>query len=121
MFFDRTILVPGTSGSKEETHFNDWVARNARTGFRATNGGVHRGGILGENSVDLAVIADSAVTEGDLVDNNLLLYGTHSSNSVLAGFEGDLPLAFDGTAIHVSDKSYKAERAAVFAIFPHPR
>ena len=121
MFFDRTILVPGTSGSRRATHFNDWATRNAQTGFRSRNSGVHRGGILGENSVDLAIIADSAITEGDLVDNLLLLYGTHSSNSVLARFESELPLAFDGTAIQVSDKSYKAERAAVFAIFPHPR
>lgn len=121
LFFDRTILVPGTAGSKEETHFNYEVALVTVIKFHATNGGVHRGGIRGENSVDLAVISDVDLTEEDLLNNNLLLYGSHASNSVLARLGPDLPLAFDGTTIHLSDQSYSADRAAVFAIFPHPR
>ena len=121
MFFDRTILVPGTAGSKEERHFNLWMAENAAIGFRVRNGGVHRGGILGENSIELAVVNDGDLTEAELLGNNLILYGTHASNSILARFAGDLPLAFEGDAIRLSDRSYTSDHTAVFAVFPHPK
>ena len=83
--------------------------------------GVHRGGILGENSIELAVVSDGDLNEDDLLDNNLILYGTHASNAILAQFAGDLPLAFERAAIRLSEKSYASEYVAVFAVFPHPK
>ena len=121
LFFDGLILVPGTAGSEEETFFNSWIARNAQQYYRGRNGGVHRGGIMGENWVDLPIINDKELEDDVLVNSNLLLYGTYTSNSVLAQFEDDLTLVFDGTTIHLSDKTYTSNRAAVLAIFPHPK
>ena len=121
LFYDGLVLVPGTAGSEEETFFNSWAANDAQRYYRNRNGGVHRGGIMGENWVDLPIISDKELKDDMLVNNNLLLYGTYTSNSVLAHFEDELPLVFDGTTIRLSDKTYNSNRAAVLAVFPHPR
>ena len=120
LFFNGLILVPGTVGTEEETFFNKWIAENAAGYYRSRNGGVHRGGIMGDNAVQLPVIPDVELTEDLLQMNNLLLYGVYDSNAILAQFEGKLPLSFEGATIHLSDKSYTADRATVFAVFPHP-
>ena len=120
LFFDGLLLVPGTAGTDEETFFNRWLAENAAAYYRSRNGGVHRGGIMGENAVDLPVIPDVELSEAPLMGNSLLLYGTYTSNTTLSRFEGRLPLAFEGQTIRLSDKSWTADGAAVFAVFPHP-
>ena len=120
LFFDGLILVPGTAGSEEETFFTSWVAGHAQGYYRSRNGGVHRGGIMGENFVDLPVVNDRDLPEDVRSDNNLLLYGTPASNSVLSQFEDTLPLAFDGKTIRLSDRTYTSKRTAVLAVFPHP-
>lgn len=120
LFFDRTILVPGTAGSGESTFFNRWVASNAVSHFKQRNGGVHRGGIVGENSVDLAVVDDSDLTDEDTKVNNLLLYGTHESNRVIERFGSKLPIRFDNGSVELAGRTYEGDRVSVFAIFPHP-
>jgi pimeloyl-ACP methyl ester carboxylesterase len=120
LFFDRTILVAGTSGSDESTFFNRWVASNAASYFKQRNGGVHRGGILGENSVDLAIIDDADLSQDDITNNNLLLYGTHESNSVIGRFRDQLPLRFQDKHIELAGKTYDADGVSVLAVFPHP-
>ena len=60
------------------------------------------------------------MTDALLEGNNLLLYGTYSSNRVLARMEGKLPVLFDGDRLLVCDREYSAEGCAVFAIFSHP-
>ena len=120
LFFDGLILVPGTVGTEEETFFNKWIAENAVGYYRSRNGGVHRGGIMGDNAIQLPVIPDVELNEDLLKTNNLLLYGASDSNAILSQFEGKLPLSFDDRTIHLSDQSYTGDRAAVFAVFPHP-
>ena len=112
--------MPGTVGTEEETFFNKWIAENAVGYYRSRNGGVHRGGIMGDNAVQLPVIPDVELSEDLLQTNNLLLYGIYDSNAILSQFEGKLPLTFEGKTIHLSDKSYTADGAAAFAVFPHP-
>jgi pimeloyl-ACP methyl ester carboxylesterase len=120
LFHEPTILVPGTAGSQEETFFNTWVARHAATYFSSRNGGVHRGGIMGENSVELPVVPDAEISEEHLAERNLLLYGTAGSNAVLRRFAGDIPMNFQEGTIRLSDRTYTADRAAALAVFPHP-
>lgn len=121
LFFDGLILVPGTTGSKEASFLNTWVVRDAQGFFRSRNGGVHRGGIMGQNTVELPLINDGDLAESDLRQNNLLLYGTPDSNAVFARFREDLPVAFDGTTVYLSDKTYTGDRITAFAVFPHPQ
>lgn len=120
LFYEPTVLVPGTTGTEEETFFNNWVASHAAGYFASRNGGVHRGGILGQNSVELPVVRDVELSEQMLAECNLLLYGTASSNSILARFEGKIPVSFRDGTIHLADKTYSAAGAAVFAVFAHP-
>ncbi len=119
LFYEPTVLVPGTTGTEEETFFNNWVASHAAGYFASRNGGVHRGGILGQNSVELSVVRDVELSEQMLAQCNLLLYGTASSNSILARFEGKIPVSFRDGTIHLADKTYSADGAAVFAVFAH--
>jgi len=120
LFYDGLLLVPGTIGTKEEKFFNTWVADNAATYFRTRNGGVHRGGIMGENEVEIPVVPDTELNDTHLQEKNLLLYGTYASNAVLAAWEGKLPLTFSNQAIHIGGKSYTGDRVAILAVFPHP-
>jgi hypothetical protein len=70
--------------------------------------------------VDLPIIKDTDLTEDDIKNNNLLLYGTPETNTILTQFADQLPITFDGTTIHLSDKTYTGDRVSVFAVFPHP-
>ena len=120
MFHGATILVPGTTGSAEATFMNEWVANHARGYFSSRNGGVHRGGIMGQNSAQLPLVADAELSDQQRTANNLLLYGTPESNSVLARYADALPVAFEGETIRLAGKTYTHPRAAVLAVFPHP-
>jgi hypothetical protein len=120
LFFDGVILVPGTTGSDEENFFNNWVASNAAEFYRSRNGGVHRGGIMGENWVDLPVTADADLSDEDRRNHNLILYGTERSNALLNAYAEDLPVSFEARAIRVGARSFEGEGMAIFVVFPHP-
>jgi hypothetical protein len=121
LFFEALTLVPGTVGSDEETHFNNLVAGHAPGFFSSRNGGVHRGGIQGTNSVELPLVADGDLSEEQICENNLLLYGSPASNAVLARFGDSIPVSVEGGTLRVAGKTYTEDGAAVFAIFPHPQ
>ena len=121
LFFDGLLLVPGTTGSEEESFFNDWVAGHSAAYFRSRNGGVHRGGIMGENTVDLPIVRDVDLTDEDRDGHNLLLYGTPSSNAVLGQLAEHLAVEFGDGALRLAGKLYRGQGAALFALFPHPR
>jgi predicted esterase len=120
LFHEGLLLVSGTAGSDEQTFFNQWILDNARGYFSNRNGGVHRGGIMGHNAVNLPSVTDAALDELRLVNNNLLLYGNFASNSVLARFKEYLPLRFAEDRIELAGKTYQEKGVAVFATFPHP-
>jgi predicted esterase len=120
IYFDNVILVAGTSGSDEENFFNLQMANNLRDLFNSENGGLHRGGIRGENSIDLPSLKDGELSEGQIRNNNLLLFGTDKSNLILRRYRDKLPVAFQAGAIRLGDRTYSGEQVAVFAVFPHP-
>ncbi len=120
LFHENVIQVPGTAGSQAESFFLANVAGNARRYFRGRNGGVHRGGIMGENNVDLPSVPDAQLSDRQRTQSNLLLYGTPTTNAVLKRFEGRVPISFDKDSVTVADKTFEGDKVAVFAIFPHP-
>jgi len=75
---------------------------------------------MGHNSVKLSSVPDAELDEARLAAGNLLLYGTFASNSILARFQGQLPLAFSEDRIDLAGRNYRRAGAAVFAVFPHP-
>lgn len=120
LFHDGTVLVAGTSGSEEATFQNRWVAGDAARYFRSRNGGVHRGGIPGENHVDLPVLDDVDVDDETVGCRNLLLYGTADSNHLLRRYADDIPVVFGDGVLELAGQRYEGERVAAIAVFPHP-
>ncbi len=120
LFFENVILVPGTAGTREESHWLRSIATRANSWYRAQNGGAHRGGIAGRNNVTFRIIDDKRLTDEQRKNNNLLLFGTYRTNAVVSRFKGALPLEFRDKAIRLGDKVFAGDQAAVFAVFPHP-
>ncbi|MFC1735640.1 prolyl oligopeptidase family serine peptidase [Candidatus Hydrogenedentota bacterium] len=120
IFFDEVIRVKGTTGTDEEDFHINNVAGFARGRFLLTNGGLHRGGVAGENSVTLRGVEDGKLTEEDRKAKNLLLFGTDKTNSVLKSFEGKLPISFGDKSVTLYGKKYEGKKVSAFAIFPHP-
>ncbi len=120
LFFAGTILVVGTAGTSEETFHNRWVADNAVGHFSNRNGGVHRGGILGQTSTQLRLVEDADLSDEELNASNLILYGTPASNAVLSRLQRHIPVAFTASGLELGGRSYAGSRVAAFAIFPHP-
>ena len=112
--------MQGTTGSEVETYFNRLGMYNARSMFRKTNGGLHRGGIQGENSVELPIATDADLSDEEIRNNNLLLFGTDKTNALLRRFGDDLPVRFQERAIRIHDRTFAGDQVTVFAVFPHP-
>lgn len=63
---------------------------------------------------------DSAITDADLKNSNLVLWGDPSSNKLLARIADKLPIKWNGKTIQVGDKSFDATKHAPAFIFPNP-
>jgi len=66
------------------------------------------------------VIDDSALSETDIANKNLILWGDPSSNSVLAKIADKLPVKWDKDAIHAGSKTYPSESNVAVMIYPNP-
>jgi predicted esterase len=120
IFFDNLILVPGSEGTAEENFYNALAAENTLRMFRQTNGGLHRGGIPGSNTVDLETIKDVELGEDQIRKNNLLLFGSNNTNAILKRYRNQLPIGFEQGAIRLGDRTYSGARVTVFSVFRHP-
>ncbi len=121
VFHEKTILVSGSTGTHEENHFTLMAAYNLRNQFRKTNGGLHRGGIQGENSVILPYALDTELSDEEIRTNNLLLFGTPATHRLVKRFEDSLPLEFGSESVKLGGKTFQGDQVTVFAIFPHPQ
>ena len=63
---------------------------------------------------------DSAITDDDLKNSNLVLWGDPSSNKLLARIADKLPIKWNGKEIKVGGKSFDATKHAPAFIFPNP-
>lgn len=71
---------------------------------------------------DAPVIADTALTDADIANKNLILWGDPTSNHVLAKLlaTGKLPLTWDGKALTFRGRTYDPANHAPILIFPNP-
>ncbi|MBC7366758.1 MAG: hypothetical protein H7343_08080, partial [Undibacterium sp.] len=71
---------------------------------------------------DAPVIADTALTDADIADKNLILWGDPSSNRVLARLlaTGKLPLTWDEKSLTFRGENYSSATHAPILIFPNP-
>jgi dienelactone hydrolase len=65
-------------------------------------------------------IDDTAVTDEQIADNNLVLFGDPGSNAVLARVIENLPFDWTEEAVTFNDTSYNPDLHSVALIFPNP-
>lgn len=63
---------------------------------------------------------DSKVTDEDMANNNLVLWGDPNSNQVLARIASKLPIRWDASGLHTKDAIYPADRYVPVLIYPNP-
>jgi hypothetical protein len=63
---------------------------------------------------------DAAVTEADIAEHNLVLWGDPSSNSVLAKIRDRLPIRWDADGVRVGDATFAATHHVPLLIYPNP-
>ena len=120
LFHDNALIVHGTLGNEVESHYLALIAKKMADFYRQFNGGVNRGGILGENNVELSIHPDIELTEMDRKANNLILLGRQSSNALLELYGDRLPISFNNDYLTVNGKNFNGEKVACWAVFPHP-
>ena len=134
LFYAPTIVVYGTSGADDETQFNRLMAGELVRFYNRYNGGVHRGGITGDNTVTIPIVSDMqalgqhALPEGGSIEvtaeliarANLLLIGAPHSNALLSTLGDGVSLRVAPDSLELSGREFKGEGIACFAIFPHP-
>lgn len=69
---------------------------------------------------DAITRADIEITEEDIADNHLVLWGDPQSNKVLNRIAKKLPVSWSGDNIRIAGKSFPAEKFAPVLIFPNP-
>ena len=91
---DRHVYVYGTEGASGMEE----LAERKETAKRAADFSVSFGGYFEQNStVNPRVIADRQVTRDDLLNSNLVLFGTRKTNSVIANLEDELPMHLESS------------------------
>jgi len=66
------------------------------------------------------VKSDSAITDDDIRNHNLILWGDPSSNQLLARIADKLPIQWTAQGIKVGGKTYDATKHAPVLIYPNP-
>ena len=63
---------------------------------------------------------DASVTDADIADHNLVLWGDPSSNALLAKIVDRLPIRWTAAGVVVGGKTYPADSTVPVLIFPNP-
>jgi hypothetical protein len=66
------------------------------------------------------VTTDAALTDAQIRENNLILFGDPSSNATLAKIADKLPIQWKGDKLTVGDKTFDASHHMPALIFPNP-
>ena len=107
-FNSRFLIVYGSGGSAEEAEANYKQARWTQVWWQIWANGECR------------VVPDTSITEADIRERNLILFGNPRSNQVIAQINGQLPIRFDGNAIVAGDQRFSGDDVAVQMIYPNP-
>jgi dienelactone hydrolase len=66
------------------------------------------------------VKSDDAVTEADIAEHNLVLWGDPQSNKVLAQIADRLPVRWDARGVALGSKTYESDHHVPVLIYPNP-
>jgi hypothetical protein len=119
---------PGLQGPIDDAFMDSFmVVRPTGTAFNATEGkwttaecdrAIHdwRESFRGEARVK----NDTEITDADIANNNLILFGDPSSNAILKRIADKLPIKWTVQTVTVGDKTYPSTYAAPIMIYPNP-
>jgi pimeloyl-ACP methyl ester carboxylesterase len=109
-FLDRFVTVRPTGQPFNET-VGKWAAaemKHAVTHWRQQFRG------------EAIVKDDKAITDADIAESNLILWGDPSSNAILAKIADRLPIKWTKDAVVVGGDAYKADAHVPVLIYPNP-
>lgn len=109
-FMDRFLMVRPT-GTSSQTKVNSWIAaemQHAMDHWRRQFRGQAR------------IRDDREVTDQDLAESNLILWGDPTSNHVLAKLVDKLPIQWNVDQVKAGDKSFAAADHVPVLIYPNP-
>ncbi len=109
-FMDPFLFVRPT-GKPLNPEVGTWV-ENELTAARHLWRDVYRG--------DVRVQADRAISDADIANHHLVLWGDPSSNAVLAKIIARLPVQWDAKALVFRGKTYDPKHHAPILVFPNP-
>lgn len=72
------------------------------------------------NKVTFRIVADVDVSEADLRDHNVVLFGNAELNSVLARLDERLPVRMAGTSVRAGCREFSVPRGGYVLIYPNP-
>ncbi len=109
-FMDSFLIVKPT-GASPSAKINEWVdteMNRAIDQWRKQFRGVPR------------VKLDKDVTEADIADHHLILWGDADSNSVMKKLAGKLPIKWADGKLHADKQNYDADIHVPILIYPNP-
>ncbi|MCA9196361.1 MAG: hypothetical protein KDA87_02445, partial [Planctomycetales bacterium] len=69
---------------------------------------------------DVRIKNDVDITDDDIANANLILWGETANNSVMQRVAEQLPIQWDHSAITVGSKKYSSQQHGLIAIYPNP-
>ncbi|QDT32614.1 prolyl oligopeptidase family serine peptidase [Thalassoglobus polymorphus] len=105
------FLFVSPTGNDELPNLNEWV--DAEMSRAVKEWRRHMRG-------DVRIKKDSEVTEEDIANYNLILWGTPKTNSLIWKVAKDLPIHWGDNTINVGDKKYSNEQHVPILIYPNP-
>ncbi|PCH68243.1 MAG: hypothetical protein COC06_09950 [Bacteroidales bacterium] len=102
------VIVQGTIGLAEETSWNKKIVNMLNEKW------------LEEYYVQCRVKADTAISQYDINNYNLLLIGSEHSNSMIRKYKDRLPLEVNKRSIVIDGKSFNGVNLNYYLIYPNP-
>lgn len=69
---------------------------------------------------DAVVKADTEITDDDIANSNLVLWGDTQSNRILAKISEKLPIRWTATSVSAGEQAFDAAHHGLIAVFPNP-
>ncbi len=69
---------------------------------------------------DAVVRTDAEVSDADIADSNLILWGDPQSNSVLRRIVSQLPIRWDDGGIQTGTQQFSSQKHALLLVYPNP-
>ena len=102
------LFVYGTRGTAEETRVLRAIALGMQQFWRD------------HHSREVAVRADTELTPQELAQYDLVLYGSPQTNQLLAQWNDQLPIRFEGATLRLADRQLDAQGLGLIMLSPTP-